>query len=1196
MRVAILSAALLTALVLARPDPAAPAPTGRPDGVPDFALEVRPILARACFACHGRDAEHRAADLRLDTEEGARSEREGGAAVVAGEPARSALLGRVRAAGEDRMPPPEAGPALTPAEIGILERWIAGGAPWAAHWSFVPLASAPAPSPRDRDWPRDDLDREVLARLEAEGLRPAPEADRFEYGRRVAFALTGLPPSPEDLDAFAEDAREDAVERFVDGLLDSSAAAERWAAAWLDLARYADSAGYASDEPRVIWRYRDWVIDAFRRNLPYDRFLVEQIAGDLLPDATVDQILATAFHRNTMTNNEGGTDDEEFRVAAVRDRVETTMQVAMGITAACARCHDHKYDPLSQEDYFRLFAVFDQTEDHDQPDERPRLATPTPEQVARRDGLAARRRAIEARLEAPDPELDAEEARWRAGLATEAAAPTVLREVRSDRPAFRVDEGGWLVANAEGPAPERARDRFVVPSGARFDALRLELEPWADGGLRAPGGGGANVVISGVELAGIPRRPRPAPRARFVRVALEGPERILSLAEVEARSGDALLPAASARQSSEDFGGAASRAIDGVTEGRYERGSVTHTRISADPWWELDLGRERELDSVVLHNRADGLEARLAGARVELLGERRDLVLATRVPSTGARVAIDLTRAPRLRRFEAARATFAQEGWPVAAALAAGEGRGWGLAPRADRPQAAWFGLAAPVAAEADEDLVVRVDQSHGARHVAGRMRLAIALAGSLPVPRPAEIDLALGRDGEDDRRRVRRFFRTEISTLAAPLRRELDALREEEAALTAAIPTTPVMRERPPERRRVTRIHEKGNFLSPGRVVEPGLPTSLAPDAGGGAPPDRLALARWLVGSDNPLTARVAVNRIWARLFGRGLVLTEGDFGAQGSPPDHPGLLDRLARDFVRGGWDRRALIRRIVLSATFRQSALASPAARQRDPRNVRLSRGPRVRLDAEMVRDQALAAAGLLSRKIGGPSVYPPQPPGLWRAAFNGDRTWPTSSGENRYRRGIYTFVRRTTPYPAMTTFDAPSRELCTVRRLGTNTPLQALVTLNDPVFVEAAQALARRVLREAPEVGVDDEAADAGSTREGADAGSTREGADAGSTREVADAGAAADPGEVADAARATRLFRLVLGRPPESGETAALVDFVVSRRRDLAARPEEARLLATDPLGPLPAGADPVVLAAWTAAANAVLNLDAALVR
>jgi mono/diheme cytochrome c family protein len=775
-----------------RPAPAAPI---------DFNRDIRPVLAKNCFACHGPDEGHRAAGLRLDLREAAIVAKPGRpAALVPGKPEQSALLRRVLAADDaGRMPPPATGHRLTATQVAQLRTWIRSGATYAEHWSFVKPKLAPLPVAKDpklRAWPRNPIDRFVLARLERAGLRPSPPADRFALLRRVSIDLRGLPPTPQEVDAFARDPHPDAYERAVDRFLADPAYGERWARMWLDLARYADSAGYGSDPLRTtIWRYRDWVIDAFNRNLPYDQFTTEQLAGDLLPNATLEQKVATAFHRNTMTNTEGGTDDEEFRVAAVKDRVDTTAQVWMGLTVGCAKCHTHKYDPISQREYYQFYALFNQTEDNDQPGEGPLLSLATPEALAQNSEIDGKLAALRKELEVP--------------------------------------------AGAAGTAP--------------------------------------------------------------------------------------------------------------LTE-----------------------------------ERKKALQAEIA------------------------------------------------------------------------------------------------------------------ALEKSRP-----------------------------------------------------ALPTVPVMQELPAAKRRTTHLMVKGNFQDPSEKVEPAANAFQAFAAWPKeAPLDRLGVARWLMNRENPLTARVAVNRYWAQLFGVGLVETEEDFGTQGDLPTHPELLDWLALEYPRLGWDTKALLRLLVTSATYRQTSAVTPDRLAKDPRNRLMSRGPRYRLEAEMVRDQALALSGLLSRKRGGPSVFPPQPPGLWQAAFNGERTWATSTGEDKYRRGLYTFWRRTVPYPSMAAFDAPSRELCSVRRPRTNTPLQAFVTLNDPVYVEAAQALARRMVQEG-----------------------------------------GATPEE-----RARYGLRLTLCRPARPEQERALVALYRAELAHYTAQPEAALAMATEPRGPLPAGQTAPELAAWTVVANVLLNQDGVLTK
>ncbi len=644
----------------------------------DYQRDIQPILAKRCFACHGPDEQARQANLRLDSWEAATGKTGGLAGIIPGNSGQSRVVARITAA---KRPMPPTGEPLSSREVELVRAWIEQGAGYRKHWSLEEPVRPDLPAVRHAAWPRNAIDRFVLARLEQEGRKPSGEASPYILARRVAMDLTGLPPDPAAVVAFARDASEKAYERLVDSLLASPQYGERWARVWLDLARYADSQGYEKDRVRHIWPYRDWVVRALNENMPFDRFTVRQLAGDLLPNATQSDLIATAFHRNTMTNTEGGSDDEEFRDAAIKDRVATTGQVWMGMTWGCAQCHTHKYDPLSHREFFQLYAFFNQTEDSDKEDERPVLS-----------------------------------------------------------------------------------------------------------------------------------------------------------------------------------------------------------------WGKFSM----------------------------------------------------------------------------------------------------------------------------------------------------------------------------------------------------------PIMRELPADKQRRTRQQLRGSFLNPGEDVQPGVPAAFPP-VPAGAPVNRLGLAQWLVDSRNPLTARVLANRLWARLFGRGLVDTEEDFGSQGNPPSHPQLLDWLATEVHRVKWDLKAVLKTMVMSATYRQSSDVTPEGRERDPGNVLLSRGPRFRMEAEMVRDQALAVSGLLSRKMGGPPVMPWQPEGIWNVVYNTER-WLTSAGEDRYRRCLYTFLRRSSPYPMLAAYDAPAGLTCTLRRIRTNTPLQALAAMNDPGLMEAAQHLAARAMSEAGET----------------------------------------------DRARAEWLFRRVLVRPPSAAETTRLV--------------------------------------------------------
>jgi hypothetical protein len=1127
----------------------------------DFNREVRPILSKHCFACHGQDEAERKKKLRLDVRDGAiRELKDGTKAIVPGAPDDSELLARVTAEEDTlRMPPKKAGERLTKAEIDVLRRWIEQGASYAEHWAFVKPLAKPFPRIEDPSWPRNGIDPWILARLEHEGMKPSPEADRFVLLRRASLDLRGLPPSPAEVDSFANDASPDAYERAIDRFLADPAYGERWGRMWLDLARYADSAGYGSDPLRTIWRYRDWVIDAFNRNLPYDQFTIEQIAGDLLPNPTLEQRMATAFHRNTMTNTEGGTDDEEFRVAAIKDRADTTAQVWMGLTLGCAKCHSHKYDPITHEEYYKFYGVFNQTADNDQPSEAPTLPAPTPAQQEQQRRTDAEIAQLRTKLDIATPELAEAQARWESELAGASEwRPLGVEEARAESGASieMLEDRSLRVGGTKAE-----RDLYTI--AARTDlggitAFRLEAIPdpsLPNGGSGRAGDG--NFVLSRFSIEAEPASSAASsPVGRFVRVELPGDAKMLSLAEVEVYcGGQNVARTGQAEQSSTDFDGQAARAIDGNTEGDYFKAqSVTHTRQEKDPWWEVKLAEARPIERIVVWNRTDGgLGTRLANARVKVLGEDRKVVWENEVAeppdpkrelSPSGRRAIALVRAI---------ADFTQDGFAVADAIKPEPptSSGWAVAPDQAKSHTALFLAKEPLAIPGAIDLTVRLEHRYKEPgYTLGRFRLSVT--ADPKAPKRAELtdavlailDKAADQRSSEERAALAKHYRS-ITPALQPVRDEIARLEKSRPAT----PTLPVMVELAADKRRETHILNKGNHLAPGAKVEAGVPAFLHP-LPPGAPNDRLGLARWLVDSNNPLTARVAANRLWAQIIGTGLVETEEDFGTQGELPSHPELLDWLAVESMRLRWDTKALLRLIVTSATYRQSSRVTPEVLARDPRNRLLGRAPRFRLEAEMVRDQALVLSGLLSRKLGGPSVYPPQPDGLWQAAFNGERTWATSKGDDRYRRGLYTFWRRTVPYPSMATFDAPSREICAVRRVRTNTPLQAFVTLNDPAYVEAAQALARRI---------------------------------------VAEGGATTED-------RARFGLRLALARPPANEQVERLGSLYASELERYRKDPQAAQALATEPLGPLPTGADPAEMAAWTAVANVLLNLDGVLTK
>jgi mono/diheme cytochrome c family protein len=1006
----------------------------------DFAHEVFPILEARCFECHGPDKQK--AGLRLDAKASFLKGGKSGLPILAGEAAASLLFQRVSTTDTDDMMPPK-GERLTAEQVALIRAWIDQGASWpdgvgAAsaevkhHWAYVPPWRPEPPAVKLRNWPRNDLDRFILARLEQEGLRPAPEADRATLIRRVSLDLTGLPPSPAEVDAFREDRRPDAYERLVARLLASPHYGERWARPWLDMARYADTTGYEKDERRSNWPYRDWVIHALNRDLPFDQFTLEQLAGDLLPDATTEQKVATGFHRNTMTNTEGGTDDEEFRTAAVIDRVNTTFTVWLGTTMACAQCHNHKYDPFTQREYFAAFAFFNQTRDGGKTLD-PVLELPTPDQAARRAEIRAKIEPLQKLLDTQTPALDAEQAQWEAGL----------QEPR------RAIAAGWTVLEPAG---------LTASNG-------VTLEPQPD----------QSVFASAAKL----------PETSVYELVLTNPPADVTAFRVEALTDDRLPNRSSGHGLDGDF-------------------------VLTD--FEVEL--------------------RLAGA------------------------ASDPKSAPPKLEFDKAYADFAEERFEVHKAVDKDAQSGWAIGADQEQNRTNRFAVFVskpPTNVLTATHWVIRLKQeSIRPKNLLGRFRLAYSTTpagahrvwGDVPAGIRALLEVEPAQRTDAQKAELARHHRGLAPSLA-PVRAEVAELRKQEPK---DIATTLVMREVDPPR--VTRVLKRGSFLDPGDEVQPGTPAVLPPMAPD-LPRNRLGLARWLVSPENPLVGRVTMNRLWAAYFGRGLVETSEDFGSQGELPSHPELLDWLATEFVRQGWSLKAMHRLIVTSATYRQSARVTPELLERDPYNRLLARGARFRMEAEMLRDTTLAAAGLLNPRIGGPGVFPYQPEGVWAMPYSDDK-WVMNTNGHQFRRGLYTFARRSFPYAAFVTFDAPSREVCTERRPRTNTPLQALVTLNDPAFFAAAGGLARRVAIE----------------------------------------------GGAEDRERLMFAFKAVLGRAPTKKERAATLELLNKARARFAAAPDSAARLLTQAALPEAASQSRYAseLAAWTVVANVLLNLDEALTK
>jgi mono/diheme cytochrome c family protein len=1035
-----------------------------------FNREILPILSNNCFACHGPDEKARKTRFHFDTEDGAFAKR---GVIVPGSAAESLLIEHVTSPDPDEhMPPPETGRTLTEKQIDLLRRWIDQGAKWDTHWAYVPAKRPELPATRDAKWVRNPIDRFVLARLERESLAPSPEADKETLLRRVTYDLTGLPPTPAEVDAFLADPSLDAYEKRVDALLESPHYGERMAMPWLDAARYADTHGYHIDSLREMWPWRDWVIGAFNRNLPFDQFVVEQVAGDLIPNATRDQKIASGFNRNHMINFEGGAIADEYQVEYVVDRVEATSSAFMGLTMGCARCHTHKYDPITQKEFYQFFAFFNTV----------------PEQ-----GLAGR---------------------------TGNAAPLMLLPSHDQQ--ARLDELDAAIATRQAALA----DPIVAPLQAAWEPTFGNRAP------APPDGAGVNRGDSGPVTAD----------GLIAHYELDG-----SFSDISGRYQHGRTVAGEPTFDVGQIGRAAS--FDGDTEvsfgsvGAFDRGD----RFSLAVWLKgrgnLPINVFQKLDDE-RHRR--GYEWRfddVALVGIQKWAARLTITLASDPPAN----AIQVRTRNRLTLGE----------WYHVAMTYDGSGKAAGLRLYVNGTVADTEVVRDALTGSIATDSALRLgNRSFGAPFVGQiddlrlyNLVLTPDQVDELAIHYPVRVILSgvLGKRSKDDAADVREYF----LTYAAPeaLRAtyaELKALKKEKEEYQKAIPTTMVMAEM--AKPRDTFVLGRGDYRNQGDKVQPGVPAMLPP-LPKEAPLNRLTLAKWLVEPEHPLTARVAVNRFWQMYFGYGIVKTQEDFGVQGEPPSHPELLDWLATELVRTGWDVRAMQRLIVTSSTYRQSSKVTPVLLEKDPENRLLARGPRVRLPAELIRDTALAASGLLDDRIGGPSVLPYQPPSLWDEmafgeGFSGQR-YEQSHGRDLYRRGMYTLWKRTVPPASLATFDAPSREKCTARRGQTNTPLQALALLNDPTYVEAARALAQRALLE----------------------------------------------GGKDEKSRLIYAFRLATARKPTGKEIGVLRELLDGRRKLFRKNQQAATKLLSVGESPRDRRLDPAEHAAWTTVASVILNLD-----
>ena len=962
-----------------------------PEAAVQFNRDIRPILSEHCYACHGPDERKRLSKLRLDVEASAKSDLGGHSAIVPGEPAASELIRRVTS--DDtarRMPPAYSGaPKLSRREIGLLTEWIKLGARWQKHWAFIPPTQPEPPQISDRSWPKNPIDFFVMARLDAEGLKPAIEADKRVLIRRVSFDLSGLPPTPAEVEAFVRDASAAAYEKVVDRLLASPHYGERMAMRWLDAARYADTNGYQTDAERSMWRWRDWVIDAFNRNLPYDRFTIEQIAGDLLPGATRDLVVATGFNRNHRGNGEGGIIPEEYAVEYVVDRVDTTATVFLGLTLGCARCHNHKFDPFTQVEYYKMFAYFNRVPERGNAfkygNSPPTVIAPTAEQEARLTALESKLAMAEQRVSTLEPEVARAQRAWEKSLAGGADVDWA--------PSRTVAAHLSLDGNLNGPItrdpPRAEKYLYLMENGPVQQAVSFTGQAqWKDGAAQfAAGPSGQAGDFDGKRYIDVGNVANFGFYDSFTLSAWINPTigagTILSrVIDQEESKGFALF----------------------LKDGRLSASLIQR--------W-LDDGVRIESEASVPLNRWSHVALTYDGSRL----------------ASGVRLYLD----GQLLKTQVL-LDYMNQPFDVKQPLRIGAGLG-----PANRFHGRIAGVRVYRSALTNEETAVLA------------LPDSVSRLAQLPAARRTSVQAA----------KLRECFLDQYApdALRAAHKDVLD-LREQRDRMIDGFPTVMVMQDSSAPRE--THVLLRGAYDRPGEKVDPGVPSALPP-LPSGAPQNRLGLARWLVDPSNPLTARVAVNRLWQNLFGVGLVKTAEDFGSQGEWPSHPELLDWLATEFVRTGWDMKAIQKTIVMSATYRQASKMTPALLQKDPENRLLARGPRVRLPAEMVRDQALAISGLLVDKIGGPSVKPYQPAGLWKELSGGD-DYKADTGEGLHRRSLYTYWKRTAPPPMMMNFDAAGRETCLVRELRTNTPLQALNLMNDVIYLEAARKMAERMMQE------------------------------------------------------------------------------------------------------------------------------------
>ncbi|MGK0217389.1 MAG: hypothetical protein ACI9HE_000866 [Planctomycetota bacterium] len=1138
----------------------------------DFARDVLPILSENCFACHGPDQQQRKAGLRLDTPEGPRAELKGGEhAVVPGDRDASELWHRVSASDDsDLMPPENSGKQLKPEEIALLGRWIEEGAGWSQHWAFVAPEAPALPAVQQADWVRQPLDQFVLAALEARGLAPKPEAERSVLARRAALALTGMPLTLDQLDAFLVDKSEDAFERLVDDLIASPRYGEHMARYWLDAARYADTHGLHLDNLRTMWPWRDHVVRVLNEGQPFDQFTIEMLAGDLLEGASDDQVIASGFNRNNPSSAEGGMIAEEYRSIYAKDRTDTTSTIWMGLTMGCAKCHDHKYDPLSTRDYYSLYAFFDEL--GDEASDR-NITNPVPfvramntqergELAVIEAGLTGKR----AELDAPMPEVDASQALWSTSLLNTLQERWLVLSLESatSREGTQLDIRADQSAHASGPAA--AKDIYTLTAFAgeqSITALRLEaLTSAAD--QKLPGRAvNQNFVLSRVTVeawpAGHPELAKAVPLVHAVATHDQDRYPITGVLDKDPETGWGALGKQGDRAAAvffrEPIGWSAGTVLRVNLE--FESQHAAHTfsgvrlSISEDPNLLVLPWRN---DSWQLSGPTDSSDARGAYGRITHVDAPQDSSWKPVEDSTDAKVHMlpDTSGVYWLRRnihVPLAVLANAQLGSDDAIRVWV-NGKEVHKNPAARGVALGQDQAVLPLRAGDNEVLMAIVNYGGAAGFAFSldpRQDGLDAAPGRLGLPHDLSLALAASdvQLSDSHKARLKQRYRSTHAPAWIALFEDVQAREAARTAFEAALPTTLVSGSAMASRDAF--ILMRGQYDKPGDKVQANTPASLPPMPAD-APRNRLGLARWLVDPAHPLTARVTVNRHWQRFFGTGLVKTAGDFGVQGEQPINPDLLDHLATSFVADGWDMKALHKRLVTSASFRQASNVDASLLGVDPANRLLARGPRYRLDGEVLRDQALHLSGLMAERLGGPSVKPYQPSGVWFAVgYSGSNTvrFVQDEGDNNWRRSLYTFWKRTAPPPNLAIFDAPSRESCTVRRERTNTPLQALVLMNDRQFVEMARAFAARTLREGGE----------------------------------------------SDTERATWAFRSATSRTPEADELSELIGLLADARAHFQDDPEGAAALRSVGDADVSLELDAGEHAAFTLLTSLILNLD-----